>query len=82
MIVDAFIPCFIDQFYPETAANFIAVLERAGCKVNYNPEQTCCGQPAFNSGYWKEARTVAEKFLNDFDIEIRDQADACYWKFK
>jgi L-lactate dehydrogenase complex protein LldE len=67
MIVDAFIPCFIDQFYPETAANFITVLEKAGCKVNYNPEQTCCGQPAFNSGYWKEAKIVAEKFLNDFE---------------
>lgn len=67
MIVDAFIPCFIDQFYPETAANFIAVLEMAGCKVNYNPDQTCCGQPAFNSGYWKEAKTVAEKFLNDYE---------------
>jgi L-lactate dehydrogenase complex protein LldE len=66
MQVEAFIPCFIDQFYPETAANFIKVLERAGCKVNYNPEQTCCGQPAFNSGYWKEAREIAGKFIHDF----------------
>lgn len=67
MNVDAFIPCFIDQFYPETAASFIVILEKAGCTVSYNPEQTCCGQPAFNSGYWKEARTVAEKFLVDFE---------------
>ena len=67
MQVDVFIPCFIDQFYPETAESFVKVLEKAGCKVNYNPEQTCCGQPAFNSGYWKEARTVATKFLNDFE---------------
>ncbi len=67
MKVEAFIPCFIDQFYPETAESFIAVLERAGCEVNYNPEQTCCGQPAFNSGYWKEAKTVATKFLTDFE---------------
>ena len=67
MIVDAFIPCFIDQFYPETAESFITVLEKAGCEVNYNPEQTCCGQPAFNSGYWKEARTIATKFLTDFE---------------
>jgi len=67
MIVDAFIPCFIDQFYPETAKSFITVLEKAGCEVNYNPEQTCCGQPAFNSGYWKEARTIATKFLTDFE---------------
>ena len=61
MNVDAFIPCFIDQFYPETAKNFIILLERAGCKVNYNPEQTCCGQPAFNSEYWEEAKTVGMK---------------------
>ena len=67
MLVDVFIPCFIDQFYPDTAANFVAILEKAGCDVNYNPEQTCCGQPAYNSGYWKEAKTIASKFLDDFE---------------
>lgn len=67
MVVDAFIPCFVDQFYPETATNFIKVLQHVGCEVNYNPEQTCCGQPAFNSGYWKEARTIAIKFISDFE---------------
>ncbi len=67
MKVDVFIPCFIDQFYPETAFNFIKLLEKAGCTVNYNPEQTCCGQPSFNSGYWKETKTLAVKFLNDFE---------------
>lgn len=66
MEVDVFIPCFIDQFYPDTAGNFIKVLEKAGCKVFYNPEQTCCGQPSFNSGYWKETRELAKKFLADF----------------
>ena len=66
MKIETFIPCFIDQLYPETAANFISVLNKAGCEVHYNPEQTCCGQPAFNSGYWKEATTLAIKFLNDF----------------
>lgn len=66
MNVDVFIPCFIDQFYPETAVSIIKVLEKAGCTVHYNPEQTCCGQPSFNSGYWKETKTLAVKFLNDF----------------
>ena len=66
MNVDVFIPCFIDQFYPETALNVISILEKAGCQVGYNPEQTCCGQPAFNSGYWDETRTLAVKFINDF----------------
>ena len=67
MNVDVFIPCFIDQFYPETAFSFIKVLEKAGCYVKYNPEQTCCGQPSFNSGYWSETRTLAAKFIGDFE---------------
>lgn len=66
MIVDIFIPCFIDQVYPETGFNMVKVLERVGCGVNYNPEQTCCGQPAFNAGYWDEAKEVGEKFIREF----------------
>ena len=64
--VDIFIPCFVDQLYPATALNMVKVLERVGVKVNYNPDQTCCGQPAYNAGYQSQARTVAEKFLEDF----------------
>jgi len=64
--VDIFIPCFIDQFYPETGFNMVKVLEKIGIKVHYNPEQTCCGQFAFNSGYWDEAKKLGEKFINDF----------------
>ncbi len=44
----------------------IRVLEKAGCQVLYNPEQTCCGQPAYNAGYRDEARAVSSKFLDDF----------------
>ncbi|NDP21348.1 MAG: (Fe-S)-binding protein [Paludibacter sp.] len=66
MDIQLFIPCYIDQLYPQTGFNTIKVLEKAGCKVHYNPNQTCCGQPAFNSGYWNEAADLAEKFLNDF----------------
>ncbi len=66
MNVELFIPCFIDQLFPETAHNTIRVLEKAGCKVQYNPEQTCCGQPAFNAGFWDEAKKVGSKFLKDF----------------
>jgi L-lactate dehydrogenase complex protein LldE len=43
------------------------VLEKAGCEVHYNTNQTCCGQPAFNAGFWNEAREVASKFINDFE---------------
>jgi L-lactate dehydrogenase complex protein LldE len=70
MDIQLFIPCYIDQLYPETGFNTIKILEKAGCKVHYNPNQTCCGQPAFNSGYWKESARLAEKFLADFNSEI------------
>lgn len=70
MEIQLFIPCYIDQFYPQTAFNVIKILEKAGCTVHYNPEQTCCGQPAFNSGYWTETAKLAEKFLKDFENEM------------
>jgi len=69
MTIEVFIPCFIDQLFPQTAFNTIKILEKAGCKVIYNPEQTCCGQPAYNAGFWDEAKTVGSKFLNDFSEE-------------
>jgi L-lactate dehydrogenase complex protein LldE len=56
----------VDQIYPETGFNMVKVLEKAGCTVDYNPNQTCCGQPAFNAGYWDEAKAVGQKFLKDF----------------
>ncbi|HSN08913.1 MAG TPA: (Fe-S)-binding protein [Hanamia sp.] len=67
MKVQLFIPCFIDQLYPKTAFNMVKVLEKACCDVEYNTNQTCCGQPAFNAGFWEEAKSVATKFIKDFD---------------
>ena len=67
--VELFIPCFVDQLYPQSAFNLIKVLERLGVTVRYNAEQTCCGQPAFNAGFWDEAKQVGEKFLKDFNGE-------------
>src|SRR5690606_19217653 len=64
--VDIFIPCFVDQVYPDTGFNMVKILEKLGCKVNYNPNQTCCGQPAFNAGIFDEAKEGAVKFLDDF----------------
>jgi L-lactate dehydrogenase complex protein LldE len=66
MKVELFIPCFVDQLFPDTAFSTVKLLEKAGCTVDYNPEQTCCGQPAFNAGFWDEAKDVGSKFLNDF----------------
>lgn len=65
MAVDLFIPCFMTQFYPELAHHTRNVLERAGVEVFYNDRQTCCGQPAFNSGYWDVSAHLAKKFLAD-----------------
>jgi L-lactate dehydrogenase complex protein LldE len=44
----------------------IKVLEKTGCTVTYNTKQTCCGQPAFNAGFWDEAKAVCGKFVKDF----------------
>lgn len=66
MKVSLFIPCFIDQFYPQVGISIVKVLERLGCDVHFPEGQTCCGQPAFNSGYWDEARKVAEHSLDVF----------------
>ena len=67
MRVQIFIPCFVDQLYPQTAFNMIKVLEKACCDVSYNVNQTCCGQPAFNAGFAEEGKIVASKFLKDFN---------------
>jgi L-lactate dehydrogenase complex protein LldE len=66
MTVQIFVPCFIDQLFPSVAFNMVKVLEKAGCTVHYNPNQTCCGQPAFNAGFWGESRDVCRKFIDDF----------------
>ena len=66
MNVQLFIPCFVDQLFPDTAFNMVRVLEKAGCSVTYNSKQTCCGQPAFNAGFWEESKSVCQKFIKDF----------------
>lgn len=66
MTVQLFVPCFVDQLYPQVAFNMAKVLEKAGCTVTYNTNQTCCGQPAFNAGFWGEAKDVCTKFIKDF----------------
>lgn len=66
LTVELFVPCCIDQLYPQTAFNTIKVLEHVGVEVHYNPEQICCGQTAFRNGYWDEAKEIGEKFLHDF----------------
>lgn len=66
MTVQLFVPCFVDQLYPQTAFNMVKLLEKAGCRVEYNSEQTCCGQPAFNAGFREDSKDVCTKFIKDF----------------
>ncbi len=66
MTVDIFVPCFIDQAFPQTAFNMIKLLNSLGVETHYNPEQGCCGQMAFNSGFWDDAKAMGEKFIYDF----------------
>jgi L-lactate dehydrogenase complex protein LldE len=64
--VGLFIPCYIDQFYPQAGLATLRVLRKLGLKVEYPREQTCCGQPMANSGSEDAARPCAEKFLRVF----------------
>lgn len=66
MKVDIFIPCFIDQLYPETGFSMLKLLEKTGVDVHYNKNQTCCGQLSFKAGYWDHAKSIGEKFIRDF----------------
>jgi L-lactate dehydrogenase complex protein LldE len=64
--VSLFVTCIVDQVFPKVGLGMMEVLERLGYEVEFNPAQTCCGQPAFNSGYREEARKVALHFLDVF----------------
>ncbi|MBN2474851.1 MAG: (Fe-S)-binding protein [Pirellulales bacterium] len=64
--VALFIPCYIDQFYPGVGEATARLLTRHGVPVVFPEQQTCCGQPAFNSGYWEEARRVIHHFCDTF----------------
>ncbi|NBV87454.1 MAG: (Fe-S)-binding protein, partial [Verrucomicrobia bacterium] len=66
MRVTLFVPCFIDSLYPKVGMSMVHVLERLGHTVEFPEDQTCCGQPPFNSGYWDEARAVASKQIEIF----------------
>jgi L-lactate dehydrogenase complex protein LldE len=66
MRIGLFIPCYIDQFYPQVGLATVDVLERFGVEVEYPEEQTCCGQPMANVGCHADARPLAERFLQIF----------------
>jgi len=65
--VGLFITCLADQFFPQVGECVVNILRELDVDVTFNPEQTCCGQPAFNTGYRDEARSVARKVLDLYD---------------
>jgi len=70
--VALFVPCYVDLINPEVGVSVVRVLRSLGVEVVYPEGQTCCGQPAFNSGFFDEARTVARHFLEVFEKERWD----------
>ena len=67
MRVSLFVTCLIDQLWPAVGASAVEVLRRAGCEVVFDERQTCCGQPAFNTGYRNEARRLARRLIEIFE---------------
>lgn len=66
MHVALFIPCYVDQFYPQVAIATLQLLEKFGCKVSYPLKQTCCGQPMANSGFESKGEACNELFVANF----------------
>jgi len=69
--VTLFIQCLVDSIYPDVGEAMVRVLNRLGISMDYPSDQTCCGQPAFNSGYWNEARAAARRFIELFETADR-----------
>lgn len=67
MHVSLFVTCLVDQVWPSVGTSAVEVLRRTGCTVDFDPKQSCCGQPAFNTGYRPDARRLAEHFIETFE---------------
>ena len=61
-----FVTCIIDQFFPEVGESTVRLLRRLGVDVDFPAGQTCCGQTAFNPGFWSDAKPLAKRFLKTF----------------
>jgi L-lactate dehydrogenase complex protein LldE len=65
--VALFLPCYCDALFPQVGIATVKLFERLGVPLAYPMEQTCCGQPAFNAGRWKEAGSLADRFAKIFE---------------
>jgi len=69
--VQLFVTCLVDKFFPGVGFAVVEILERLGLAVEFPQAQTCCGQPAFNGGFWDDARAMARHTIN-----VLSQSDA------
>ena len=67
MKVSLFVTCLCEMFYANVAKDVVEILERLGCEVEFPEGQVCCGQPAYNSGYIKDARKGAKQMIKTFE---------------
>ena len=72
MKVSLFVTCLVDQLWSSVGTSAVEVLRRVGCEVEFDERQTCCGQPAFNTGYRDEARAGRERFIEVFEESNAD----------
>lgn len=67
MRVALFVTCLVDQVWPSAGTASVKLLRRLGCEVQFDPRATCCGQPAFNTGYRRAAARQARQWIRSFE---------------
>ncbi|MEO8404165.1 MAG: (Fe-S)-binding protein [Chitinophagaceae bacterium] len=84
MRVGLFVPCYIDQFYPQVAVATLQILEKLGCEVVFPLNQTCCGQPMANSGFASLSKGCDANFVKNFtDVDyIVSSSGSCVLHIK
>jgi L-lactate dehydrogenase complex protein LldE len=64
--VSLFVTCLVDMIFPHIGVSVVTILDRLGIEVDFPTRQICCAQPAFNAGFWNDARSIARNFLHAF----------------
>src|SRR5580692_10286295 len=78
--VALFITCLTDQFYPHVGVAVTKILEKLGCRVEFPGEQTCCGQPFSNNGFFEQSRPLAKRMVEIFspyDYVVTPSGSCC-----
>jgi Fe-S oxidoreductase len=81
MTISLFIPCFVDLMFPQVGISSVRIFEKLGHKVVVPKAPACCGQPAFNTGYWDESREIAIKVMEALkDAEVDRHRQRFVWR--